>query len=75
MNAVYLECQPMISMVQTHVEAIKVQAVRHMLSGLGDPLFDILRDGLYYDYKIGLTDDSHFTLEELHIATLPRSAL
>lgn len=68
MHAVYLECQLMISMAQARVEAIKVRAVRHVLGGLGYPLFDILKDGLYYDYKIRLTDDSLFTLEELHIA-------
>jgi hypothetical protein len=55
-------------MSQAQVDRFGPIAVRTVLATLGDDLFNVIRQRLYNDYNITLTDDSLFTLEELQIA-------
>jgi hypothetical protein len=55
-------------LLQAQVDRFGPVAVRTVLATLGDDLFSVLRQRLYSDYDITLTDDSLFTLEELQIA-------
>lgn len=55
-------------MSQAQIDDVKIQAVKNVLGTFGYQVFDILKERLLYDYKIMLTDDALFTLEELQIA-------
>lgn len=55
-------------MLQAQVDRFGAEAVRIALATLGEDSFRLIRDRLYDDYKIAITDDSLFTLEELEIA-------